>query len=140
MSAHHPHASSSVVVHLLWSTARRADCLDASLAAHLYEHLSTLGSRLGCEVLAIGGVSDHVHLLVRVSPSLSLATLVRTLKRASARRLTRVHGLTHFAWREGFEVFALRADECDPVRRYIEQQPLHHAFATTVDAWEPRTR
>lgn len=81
--------------------------------------------------LAIGGVEDHVHLLLSLKPDIRLSDLMRTVKSRSS---FWVHEnlLSHreFAWQEGYAAFAVSKSNEEAVRRYIENQREHHTRMT----------
>jgi putative transposase len=82
---------------------------------------------LGCPPIAVGGVEDHVHLLVSLDPAMNVAKLVKDVKGSSSHLMT--HGLaqgSQFRWQSGYGAFSLRHDDVPTVRRYIAQQKEHH--------------
>jgi putative transposase len=86
--------------------------------------------------LAIGGVEDHVHVLVGLRPALAVSDLVRELKVATSPFIARQLGVEGFAWQRGYGAFAVYAADAEIVGRYILNQPAHHAAGTTLPEWE----
>ncbi len=79
-----PQSLSAVHVHIVFSTkGRRPFLRDRDKRIELHKYLGGISKHLDCPALAIGGVADHVHLLVRLGRSMSQAELVKELKRAS---------------------------------------------------------
>ena len=80
---------------------------------------------------SIGGVSDHVHLLIGLRATHRLADVMRELKAVSSgwvhNNKIRMGG---FAWQEGYGAFTVSASQREAVRQYIEQQPEHHRTRT----------
>ena len=75
---------------------------------------------------SIGGVADHVHLLVGLRATHCLADVLRELKSVSSGWMHDEIGLHAFTWQEGYGAFTVSASQCNAVRRYIEQQEEHH--------------
>src|SRR5262249_6460089 len=79
----------------------------------------------------IGGVPDHVHLLVRWRTDESIATLMRMVKSRSS---AWVHDTfpTHqsFQWQEGYGAFTVSQSQSDVVDQYIRNQRAHHREKT----------
>jgi putative transposase len=78
--------------------------------------------------LAIGGVADHVHLLVRFPTSVSLARLVQQLKGSSSHLVNHLHPEVRrrFRWQGGYSAFTLARRDVPAVSRYILRQEEHH--------------
>jgi hypothetical protein len=74
----------------------------------------------------IGGVSDHVHLLVGLKATHCLADVLRELKKASSAWVHEEIGLTNFAWQEGYAAFTVSATSRNAVQNYIAHQEAHH--------------
>lgn len=79
---------------------------------------------------AIGGVADHVHLLVGLRATACLADVVRDVKSISSRWVHEETGGREFAWQEGYGAFTVSASQRDTVREYIARQEEHHRMRT----------
>jgi REP element-mobilizing transposase RayT len=134
------HAMSStyarLYVHLVWATKLRTRGITPALAPRLHGLLSSRCRALQCVALAVGGVEEHVHVLVGLHPSVAVADLVRELKTNSSAFMHDECGVDPFAWQEGYGAFTLRDTELDTVREYIRNQPAHHDAASLVTEWE----
>lgn len=85
------------------------------------------------ELLAWVLMPDHVHWLIHLGASCSLASCVRRLKSASARQLRRDHQAVPAVWQPGYFDHALRDDESvEGVARYIVANPLRAGLVTSV--------
>lgn len=76
--------------------------------------------------LCVGGVSDHVHLLVGWRTNAAIADLVRHVKTRSSRWMHE-QGVKSFAWQEGYAVFSVSQSMVAQVHRYVQNQRAHHA-------------
>jgi hypothetical protein len=92
----------------------------------LHEFLGGTIKSLGGVPLAIGGTSDHVHLLISLSAAHRLSEVVRDLKTASSRWVHETIGSRLFAWQEGYGAFTVSASNRDAVCKYVLNQEEHH--------------
>jgi REP element-mobilizing transposase RayT len=70
---------------------------------------------------------DHVHLLVRLPPSVRVSDFIGQVKGATAHRVNEeIKPNFKLTWQEGYGVLTLRKDELDKVSRYIDDQETHH--------------
>jgi len=69
-----------VFVHFVWATFDRMPIVTDSIERVLYRNISQVCVDDGCEVLAIGGMPDHVHLLVKLSLTRSCSDLMKHAK------------------------------------------------------------
>lgn len=117
--------------HVVFSTKRRAPWIDAELEPRLYGFLNGIARDLSCEVLALNGMPDHVHLVVRYPGDLSHADLVRHLKARSSRWIHEtLPALRDFAWQEGYGGFTVSRSALTQVVEYVRRQKEHHARMT----------
>jgi putative transposase len=73
-------------------------------------------------------VADHVHLLVGLKATHTLADVLRELKKASSVWVHEEIGLRAFAWQEGYAAFTVGATSREAVKHYIANQEEHHRF------------
>jgi REP element-mobilizing transposase RayT len=89
--------------------------------------------------LIVGGVADHVHILMRLARTITLADWVKEMKRASTVWLIdqaqRDPMLAKFHWQSGYGVFSVSESKTDDVRAYIANQEEHHAKHTFQDEY-----
>jgi REP element-mobilizing transposase RayT len=99
----------------------------------LYAVVADKCKELDCPLLAIGGTSDHVHLLVRFSPTITIAHLIGEMKGASSQAMT--HAVlpgTFFKWQGAYGAFTISKRAVSQVGAYILNQKTHHADQTTL--------
>ena len=114
-------------VHVVWSTWRRLPLIDDSTEGPLHAAISLKCTQLGCTVVAVGGTFDHVHLLVQLHPSVSLAQLVGQVKGFSSFVMT--HELApgrFFRWQERYGAVTVAPDDFSVVASYVRKQRQHH--------------
>ena len=91
----------------------------------LHAYLATVARDHQCDCSRAGGVSDHVHLAVRLHSTISLADLIEALKTSSSKWL-KTHGIATFAWQRGYGAFSVGPADADALITYIDQQEIHH--------------
>lgn len=116
--------------HLVFSTKNRSRLISSDFRAELHRYLGGTVNALGGVALAVGGVDDHVHLLVGLKATHALSTVLQELKKASSAWIHDRFELRRFAWQEGYGGFTVSRSNLDAVRRYIEDQPAHHEQVT----------
>jgi len=115
----------SILLHITYSTKHRMDLISADHEADLYAYTGGICRRLASPLLAMGGTSNHVHLLVSLSKTLSLSNLMMEIKRDTSKLLR--HKLPVFEWQDGYFAFSIGQSGVDQVREYIAGQKAHHA-------------
>jgi hypothetical protein len=81
----------------------------------------------------IGGVADHVHLLVGLKATHCLADVLRELKKASSVWVHNTIGVTDFAWQDGYAAFTVSPTSRPAIRSYIANQEEHHREQSYLD-------
>ena len=85
----------------------------------------------GAKALAIGGVEDHVHLLLSIPATLAVAKAIQLVKGASSKWVHDTfpeHCL--FAWQEGYGAFSIGISGVEDTTKYIQIQAEHHRKMT----------
>lgn len=121
----------SLFVHFVWATWDRLPLIDSAIEEGLHHCLHGLAVRAGCKVLAIGGIEDHVHLLLEVPPTLSVSTLMRDLKGASSHWVNEeLQPQQLFKWQSNYAAFTVSSWDVPKVANYIQRQKQHHTDNT----------
>ena len=121
-----PSTHLSLHYHLVFSTKNREPLLNHESCAHIHSYLGGIIRGMNGVAHAIGGVADHVHLLVGLRATHCLADVMRELKSDSSRWVHDEFGLRNFAWQEGYGAFTVSAPDLERVRNYVLRQEEHH--------------
>ncbi len=121
-----PSTHLSLHYHLVFGTKDHAALIGASWRPRLHAYLGGIVTTLGGTPEIVGGVADHVHLLVGLRATHSLADVMRELKAVSSRWVHQEIKLAAFAWQEGYGAFTVSASQREVVRAYIAGQEEHH--------------
>jgi REP element-mobilizing transposase RayT len=119
-----------VRLHLVWATWDRLPKLRPDVWNVMEQCVRAAGDPLRCPILAIGGVEDHVHVLVRFATTVTIAQLVQELKGYSSRIINERFPELSFRWQGGYGVFPVGPQALTTVTAYIENQPAHHGNGT----------
>jgi putative transposase len=131
-----PQSLASVYLHFVFSTKNRAPLITADLRKRLYPYLA--GTALGNEtkMLDIGGVEDHIHLLVSFGRQVTIADTVKTLKAASSRWVHDAFpNMREFAWQNGYGAFSIGYPDLSDLKAYFARQEEHHKTVSFQDEY-----
>lgn len=118
------HTYAQNVVHVVFSTKERCKTIPKDLQPRLWAYVAGICGKLGVGVHCVGGVEDHIHLLIQVPPMLPLAKAVAAIK-ANSSRWARESGYK-LTWQQGYGAFSVSASIAPMVVRYIQNQEAHH--------------
>ena len=117
-----------IYLHVVFSTKQRATYLqDRSVRDQLHAYVGGTCRNLDSPALIVGGVADHIHVLYRLAKTLSVADLVRELKRESSKWVKEQSAkLTSFFWQNGYGAFSISPGHVNGLIEYIQKQEEHH--------------
>lgn len=122
-----PQSLAHVLVHLIFSTKDRYPFLAAEVRLELFAYSAKVLAEHDSPAILINGVDDHVHVLCRMSRTISIADLVKELKISTSKWLKTNGGmLSKFQWQSGYGAFSVSPSKSSDVRRYIENQGERH--------------
>ncbi len=116
----------SLHYHIVFSTKERRPFIAPAWRTQLHDYLGGTVNGLGGFSQRVGGVADHVHLLVGLKATHCLAEFMRELKKATSVWARENHE-PEFAWQDGYAAFTVSASKRAVVREYIGNQEAHHA-------------
>jgi putative transposase len=134
-----PQSLAKVYLHVIFSTKNREPLLVDEWRDELFHVLGGSANNLGCQSLIVGGVADHVHLLFRLSRTITIADAVGKMKSTSSLWVNQTRGLpASFHWQGGYGAFSVSQSNVEAVREYIRRQPEHHkkqSFQDELREW-----
>ena len=119
---------SKIYIQTVFAVSGRESLIKPEFKEELYKYITGVVRNQKQKLIAINGVSDHVHILIGLRPAMALADLVENIKTDSSKFINRnkwVHG--RFNWQEGYGAFSYGHSQLDRVIRYIQNQEKHHA-------------
>ncbi len=128
------HTYANLLYHIVFSTRQRIPLIGDDLREPLYDYIGGIVRQNGGALLEIGGVPDHVHLLLRLKTDPSVATVVQRIKGKSSKWVND-SGLIpeEFRWQQGYGAFSVSESGKEKVRRYLRNQENHHSKVTFID-------
>jgi len=106
------HSFSSCLVHCVWSTKIREAFLSSELRDRLWPYLGGIARQNQMKALAIGGATDHVHILLKGNSSQWIHETFPKMR--------------SFCWQEGYGAFSIGVSGIEATTAYIGDQPNHH--------------
>jgi REP element-mobilizing transposase RayT len=114
------------LLHVVFSTKNRLPMI-RNLGG-LLKNLRGIARNKNIDMLAAGGTSNHVHLLLRLPAVRGLSDAIRDVKANSSRYMSETG--VRFAWQDGYAAVSVSPSQVAAVRAYIEDQQRHHAKRT----------
>ena len=114
-------------IHCIFSTRNRTDLIDADLKKRLYARMTEIANDDKIQVHAIGGTSDHIHMLMRMPADLPLATALRRIKSGSSKWHNETfRRKSRFYWHSGYAAASVSLSALEKNKEYILKQEDHH--------------
>jgi putative transposase len=122
-------------MHIVFSTKDRAKIIPQALQPKLWAYMSGIATQHGFHALAVGGLADHAHLLIDLGAVLSIAKAVQVIKANSSRWMNE-RPAARFEWQEGYFACSVSRSHLDKVRKYVENQAVHHRAMDSQQEFE----
>ena len=115
--------------HFVWATWDRTPLLTGDVEKKAYALIRQQVTIQQAEVIAIGGIEDHVHLLVSVPPTAALSDFIKAVKGVSSLALNAAFARPawSFKWQGRYGVITVCPSHVGLIRGYVENQKPHHA-------------
>lgn len=118
---------SQIYIQVVFAVKGRQSLIQDSWEEELYKYITGIVQNKGQKMLAINGMSDHIHILIGMRPSCNLSDLVREIKKSSNGFINEKKFCPFkFEWQEGYGAFSYSHSALDKVIRYIANQKEHH--------------
>jgi len=119
---------SQIYIHVVFAVRERACLIKPEWKEELFKYIAGILKNQGIKLIAIGGIEDHIHILLGMTLKIAISDLVRDIKANSSKFITEkgfVRG--KFYWQEGFGAFSYSRSQIDKVAKYVLNQEKHHA-------------
>ncbi|WP_026452446.1 IS200/IS605 family transposase [Aequorivita capsosiphonis] len=118
-------------IHIIFSTKYRQPLIHAPVEEELHAYLGGICNRLECQSIKVGGYTDHIHILCKLSQKIALMKLLEEVKSHSSKWIkTKGEDYRNFYWQNGYGAFSVNPSQVDRVIAYIENQHKHHSKKT----------
>ncbi|MBA4184009.1 MAG: IS200/IS605 family transposase [Acidobacteria bacterium] len=127
---------SQIYVQVVFAVQGRENLIKSEWRDELYKYITGIVKNHEQKLIIIGGISNHIHILLGIKPNIALSDLVREIKANSSRFVNeRKFVKGKFYWQEGFGAFSYSHSQLDAVIRYIENQEEHHTQKSFKDEY-----
>ena len=125
-----------IYLHVVFSVKGRQSLIQKDWKEELHKYICGIVNAKEQKVYAIGGVADHIHILVSIKPNIAFSDLVRDIKANSSKWINEKRFLKgKFQWQEGFGAFSYAQSQLNTVIAYINNQDQHHQKKTFKDEY-----
>ncbi len=125
------HTYTSQLMHCAFSTKNRLPVIIPELRNRLHTYIGGIAEQNDMYALSVGGVADHVHILLSIKPTMSLSKAMQLIKGGSSLWVHETFpSITDFAWQEGYGAFSVGVSQKPDTIAYIENQEEHHRQRT----------
>jgi REP element-mobilizing transposase RayT len=115
------HSYSNFLIRIVFSTKNRAKIIPRDRQGDLWRYMTGIAKNVKVNVLAIGGMPDHIHTLIALPGTIGHSTVIQKMKGNSSKRMG-----PKFEWQEGFGAFSVSDSRREDVLAYIHNQEEHH--------------
>ena len=116
-----------IYLHYVWGTWDRLPLITQDNEKQVYEAILEKSQILGGVVDAIGGMPDHIHLLVRFPSTISIADFIKGVKGSTSHLMTHaINSEEFFKWQGSYAVFSVGKSDIPRIKSYIQHQKEHH--------------
>ncbi|MBV6483658.1 MAG: hypothetical protein KFKLKKLM_00110 [Flavobacteriales bacterium] len=125
-----------ILYQIVFSTKHREQTLDANNRKELYQYIWGILKNKKCHLYQIGGIEDHVHIIIHLHPSVSLANLVKDIKLASSEFIKTNKLFKNFnGWQSGYVAFTYSIEAKENLINYVKNQEQHHKIKSFKDEY-----
>ena len=131
-----PTTHHGILIHVVFSTKQRFKLLKSAWRNELFVYIGGITKENKSMLLKAGGVEDHVHLLLKMSPAYSISETVKLIKGNSSRWINEQRKVNaRFSWQRGYGAFSVSESQMEIVGNYIANQETHHLRRSFEDEY-----
>ncbi len=114
-----------------FGTKRRNPWINKEIATDLHPYMASIFKALDSPALIINSMPDHIHVLFRISKTVTVAEVIEETKKSSSKWMkNQPSGTQSFYWQRGYGVFSVSSSHLAAVTKYIARQKEHHKQLT----------
>jgi REP element-mobilizing transposase RayT len=122
-----PNTFTQIYLHVVFAVQNRESLIQPNWKDELYKYITGIVQNNKHKLIAIDGVSNHLHLAIGYKPHQLIPELLQDIKGYSSKWINErkfVRG--KFRWQEGYGAFSFSHSHMDKVVKYINNQEKHH--------------
>ena len=128
---------SQIYFHFIWGTWNRLDLIDREIETTLYRFIHKKTKVLNGIPIELGGTTNHIHLLVKLTPSIPIWEFVKNIKGSSSHYINQIKlPVDFFKWQGGYAGTSVSPSQVSKISRYIQMQKYHHQEDSIIRKWE----
>ena len=125
-----------LIYHIVFRTKHSIRALNEENERELYAYIYGIAKSYNAFVYRIGGMPDHIHILLDFPPTYALSDFMREMKKSTSKWIKECGKFPYFTgWGEGFAAFSYSKDEIDTIINYIKNQKEHHRVVTFAEEY-----
>lgn len=139
---HQPHKYVRIYYHFVWTTKKRRRIIDSEMEGVITKAIASKAVELGIDLISLGCVSDHVHVLVQGSTTIPPCLIAKGFKGSSSHLVNATigaDGVRCLYWQTGYAVLSVSPLDVPRVRRYVENQKARHGENNLLHDLEPKS-
>jgi putative transposase len=132
---------SQIYIHVIFAVKGRENLISGTWREELYKYIAGIIRNKEQKPIIVGGMADHIHILIGLRPAMTISDLVRDIKNNSSKFINDrklVNG--RFSWQEGYGVFSYSHSDVETVYNYILNQESHHHRRTFKEEYSDLLR
>ena len=131
-----PQSLVNQLLHCVFSTKERRKWISPEVTSRLYPYFGGIARKNKMKLIAVGGMEDHVHLLVSMSSTISVSKAMQLLKGNSSKWIHETFPeMKVFEWQRGYGAFSIGVSDLERTVSYIENQAQHHSKRSFEDEY-----
>jgi len=124
-------------IQAIFAVKKRTGLIQKEWKDELYKHITGIIQTHGHKLLAINGMSDHLHIFFGMRPTQSLSDLMQDIKGSSSKWINEKRFINdRFEWQEGYGAFSYSKSQTADVIAYIQNQEMHHHKLSFLDEYK----
>jgi putative transposase len=117
--------------HCVFSTKERRRLITPALRDRLWPFLGGIARQNQMKAIEIGGVEDHVHILLSLPSTMAISKALQLMKGGSSKWIHETFPEQRlFAWQEEYGAFSVSVSQLDKTSEYVQEQAAHHRQMT----------
>jgi putative transposase len=129
------HTRTSLLFHCVFSTKKRLPSIREEIKTRLWAYVGGIARTNHMKALAVGGICDHLHVLLSLPPTVPIAKAMQLVK-AGTSKWMREQGARGFEWQVGYGAFTIGISQIPGTMNYIRNQEKHHAKRSFAEEWK----
>ena len=123
-----------LIYHIVFRTKNSVPAIVEAHEAELYAYIAAYMKNKQYHLYCLGGMPDHLHILVSIPPNVSVSEFVRDVKACTSKMLKDNPNFpTFYGWNSGYGAFSYSPNEMPMIENYIKNQKRHHKSKNFVD-------